>query len=76
MRPAAAGDAPPAAGGDRLAAIDVGRATAVVLMVVVHFAENLSGWQGGAGGAFRSGRARKEDLIRARQEDLIRSSPR
>jgi uncharacterized membrane protein len=36
----------------RLASIDVLRAVAIVLMVIVHFAENLSGWYGGAGSAF------------------------
>ncbi len=37
---------------DRHASIDVLRAIAIALMVVVHFAENLSGWHGAAGSAF------------------------
>ena len=37
---------------DRQRSVDLLRALAIVLMVVVHFAENLSGWHGGAGGAF------------------------
>jgi len=36
----------------RQRSVDLLRALAIVLMVVVHFAENLSGWHGGAGGAF------------------------
>lgn len=36
----------------RQRSVDLLRALAIVLMVVVHFAENLSGWRGGAGGAF------------------------
>ena len=41
---------PPAAG--RQASVDLLRAIAIVLMVVVHFVENLSGWYGDAGGTF------------------------
>ena len=47
---AAAPPPPPAA--ERHASIDVLRAIAIALMVVVHFAENLSGWHGAAGSAF------------------------
>ncbi len=36
----------------RQRSVDLLRAFAIGLMVVVHFAENLSGWHGGAGGAF------------------------
>lgn len=36
----------------RQASIDVLRAVAIVLMVVVHFVENLSGWYDGASGPF------------------------
>lgn len=46
-RAAAAGDAP-----ERQVSIDVLRAIAIALMVVVHFAENLSGWYGEGGNAF------------------------
>jgi uncharacterized membrane protein len=41
----------PVAGG-RQASIDVLRAVAIVLMVVVHFVENLSGWYGEADNVF------------------------
>lgn len=44
---AAAGDA-----SGRQASIDVLRAIAIALMVVVHFAENLAGWYGEQGNAF------------------------
>ena len=44
---AVAGDAP-----ERQPSIDVLRAIAIALMVVVHFAENLSGWYGDGGNAF------------------------
>lgn len=37
---------------DRQGSIDVLRAVAITLMVVVHFAENLAGWYGEAGNAF------------------------
>jgi uncharacterized membrane protein len=43
---------PPADAADRHASIDVLRAVAIALMVVVHFAENLAGWHGEAGSAF------------------------
>ena len=43
---------PPDAELPRQASIDVLRAVAIALMVVVHFAENLAGWYGGAGNAF------------------------
>ena len=36
----------------RQASIDVLRAVAIMLMVVVHFVENLSGWYDGGGGPF------------------------
>ena len=49
---AAAASPPAAAAPDRHASIDVLRAIAIALMVVVHFAENLAGWQGAAGSAF------------------------
>jgi len=39
-------------GASRQASIDVLRATAIVLMVVVHFVENLSGWFDGETGPF------------------------
>ena len=39
-------------GSSRQASIDVLRATAIVLMVVVHFVENLSGWFDGEAGPF------------------------
>lgn len=38
--------------GDRHASIDLLRAMAIVLMVVVHFVENLSGWYDGGQGPF------------------------
>jgi len=38
--------------GGRQRSIDLLRAIAIVLMVIVHFAENLSGWYGPAGGPF------------------------
>ena len=41
----------PVAGG-RQASIDVLRAVAIMLMVVVHFVENLSGWYGEADNVF------------------------
>jgi uncharacterized membrane protein len=41
-----------AAAPTRQASIDVLRATAIVLMVVVHFVENLSGWHGQPGSVF------------------------
>jgi len=44
--------APAADQSARQASIDVLRAVAIALMVVVHFAENLAGWYGGAGNAF------------------------
>ncbi|MFM7137934.1 MAG: heparan-alpha-glucosaminide N-acetyltransferase domain-containing protein [Planctomycetota bacterium] len=43
---------PATAAADRHASIDVMRAVAIALMVVVHFAENLAGWHGTAGSAF------------------------
>lgn len=36
----------------RQRSVDLLRGVAIALMVVVHFAENLSGWHGGAGGPF------------------------
>jgi len=41
-----------ARGSSRHVSIDVLRATAIVLMVVVHFVENLSGWYAGEAGPF------------------------